>query len=271
MNTLSIDRIKLEKKLSRFPVDDLRYYSHINRTEEICGVCLKNGQFIQAENLAPDKTSSFMFDRKLLDRHGDDVVAIFHSHVLDSDGSVFSPRDIEVSRSLEIPYLLYCPADGGWDYFDPLGVHPYPLETEESPDDLRYYCMWRFDYARADCASTIRGWYQGKLGLKLADYSRINLEDAIEHRLDQFGQGRWLENGFTIHSRDTPLEDNDIVAIDVAGLRQAHHLGVIVSAENNMMLHNLGRDRFSEVISYSDSWRSRTLHIARHSSQQQIP
>lgn len=262
-----MESVALHEFLRRFPIDDLRFEAHSNLTEEICGVCLKDGRFIRAENLAPDKTSHFMFDRALIDKHEDEVLAIFHTHILESDGSVFSAHDIEISRSLEIPYLLYNPIDDGWDYFDPMGPHPYPLEAEGSPEDLAYYCLWRFDYARADCASTVRGWYQGKLGIRLEDYNRIDLEAAIEHRLDQFGPGRWIQNGFKILDKDTPLKDHDIVAIDFAGIQQAHHLGVIVSAEENMMLHNLGRDRFSEAISYSDSWRDRTFHVARHESQ----
>ena len=258
----------MHKILRQFPIDDLKYFAHTNLKEEICGVCLKDGSFIQAENLALKKESHFMFNRSVIDQNEGDVLAIFHTHILESDGSVFSSHDIEVSRSLEIPYLLYSPADGGWDYYDPMGIHPYPLEAEGEPTDLSYYCLWRFDYARADCASTVRGWYQGKLGIRLEDYNRIDLESAIEHRLDQFGPGRWVENGFRILDKDTPLKDHDIVAIDVAGLQQAHHLGVIVSASNNLMLHNLGRDRFSEVISYGDAWRSRTFHAARHYSQE---
>jgi hypothetical protein len=259
--------ILTNKYLKKFPLDDLRYYAHSNPTEEICGVCLKGRKFIQVENLAPDRTSSFLFSRTILEKYEDQVEAIFHTHVLEADGHCFSTHDVEVSRSLEIPYLLYSPVYDGWDYLDPMGIHPYPLEEFGSPDSPQYYNLWRFDYARADCATTVRAWYQGMLGIRLADYNRIDFDEAISHRLDQFGPGRWIENQFKILPKDTLIQDHDIIAIDLAGLNQANHLAVITSAENNMMLHNLGRERYSEQVCYNDSWRSRTVHIARHVSQ----
>lgn len=256
----------LNHYLKKFPIDDLRYYAHSNPTEEVCGVCLKDRTFIPAPNLASERSSSFLFDRKLIDENEGEVLAIFHSHVLESDGSVFSPHDIEVSRTLQIPYLLYG-LDDGWDYFDPMGIHPYPLEEVGSPEDPSYFTLWRFSYGRADCATSIRSWILWKLGIRLADYNRVDFEAVMEHNVHQFGEGRWRENGFEILHKDTPLKDNDIIAISLTGGLQANHLAVITSAENNEMLHNLGQERFSEIITYNNSWRLRTLHIARHISQ----
>lgn len=257
----------MNQYLRKFPTDELRYYAHCNPEEEVCGICLKDKTFIAAPNLAPDRTNHFLFDRLVLDENEGNVLAIFHTHILESDGSVLSPHDIEVSRTLETPYLLYSVTDDDWDYFDPTAIHPYPLEAEGTFKDPSYYTLWPFNYPRADCASTIRGWFLGMLGIRLCDYNRIDLETAIEQKLEQFGPNRWLENNFQILDKNTPLQDNDVIAIDIAGLKKAHHLAVIVSAADNTMLHNLGQGRFSEIIQYSDSWRSRTLHLGRHTSQ----
>ena len=257
----------MNQYLRQFPTDELRFYAHSNPEEEVCGVCLRDRTFIPMLNLAPDRANHFLFDRSVIDQNEGNVLAIFHTHVLESDGSALSTHDVEISRTLDLPYLLYSPVDDEWDAFDPALPHPYPIEAEGLPSDPDYYCLWRFDYARSDCASTVRGWFQGMLGIRLHDYTRIDLETAIEGRLDQFDVKRWLENDFKILEPGTPIQDNDVIAIDIAGLQQAHHLVVVVSAEDNTILHNLGRDRFSEIIAYSDPWRFRTRHVARHISQ----
>jgi hypothetical protein len=250
-----------------FPVDDLKYLAHIQTSEEVCGICLSGKRFIQTPNIAPNPTERFMIDRNLFDQYADETIAIFHTHIDPSVGSQLSTPDIETSRSLGVPYLLYHPLYDDWDYFDPLAIHPYPLEAAGTPMDLEYYTLWRFDYARSDCASVVRGWYKGRLGITLEDYPRIDLEESIEYRICQFNGDRLQENGFKTLSSDSTIQTHDILGMDLAGINQSHHLAVIVDAESNKILHNLGRDRYSQIDIYNQSWRSRTKEIYRHESQ----
>lgn len=250
-----------------FPVDDLKYLAHTQMVEEVCGICLTEKRFIQTPNIAPNPSERFMIDRNLFDQYADETIAIFHTHIASDVGHQLSTADIETSRALGTPYLLYHPLYDGWDYFDPLAIHPYPLEATGTCHDVEYYTLWRFDYARSDCAAVVRGWYKGRLNICLEDYPRMDLDESIEHRICQFNADRLRENGFKILSVDTAIQTHDIIGLDLAGINQPHHLAVIVDAPANQMLHNLGRDRFSQIDLYSQSWRSRTLEIYRHESQ----
>lgn len=253
--------------LSEFPIDDLKYLAHSQLDEEICGICLTGKRFIQTQNIAPNPRERFMIDRSIFEQYSEETIAIFHTHIASDVGAMLSVSDIETSRALRVPYLLYHPMYREWDYFDPQAIHPYPLEASGSPSDLEYYTLWRFDYARSDCAAVVRGWYKGRLGIELEDYPRIDLEESIEHRICQFNRDRLQENHFTILPSDAQIKTHDIIGLDLAGINQAHHLAVIVDAESNKILHNLGQDRFSQIDLYGKSWRSRTIDIYRHQTQ----
>lgn len=250
-----------------FPIDDLKYLAHSQSSIEICGLCLTEKRFIQTPNLAPNPSERFMIDRDLFDRHADETIAIFHTHVMSDVGHQLSTADIESSRALEVPYLLYHPLYDGWDYFDPNEIHPYPLEALGDPSQIEYYTLWKFDYARSDCAALVRGWYKGRLNIEIEDYPRIDLDESIQNRICQFNAERLKDNGFRILSPNTEIQTHDIVGFDLAGINQPHHLGVIIDAEANHMIHNLGRDRYSQIDLYNQSWRSRTKEIYRHESQ----
>lgn len=250
-----------------FPIDDIKYFSHSQMDEELCGLCLTEKRFVMTPNIAPNPKERFMIDRDLFDQYADETIAIFHTHIASDVGHQLSTSDIETSRALGVPYLLYHPLYNGWDYFDPLAIHPYPLEATGTSTDLEYYTLWKFDYARSDCASVVRGWYKGKLGIELEDYPRIDLDESIESKICQFNPHRLQENGFSVLSPNTPIQTHDLIGLDLAGINQSHHLAVIIDAESNQILHNLGRDRFSQVDLYNQSWRSRTIEIYRHESQ----
>ena len=69
--------------------------------QEICGVVLDNGDIQPMDNCAQDIQHNFSFNADEFNKIADSVVAIYHTHCLDSQPSQLSAVDIANSRSEE--------------------------------------------------------------------------------------------------------------------------------------------------------------------------
>ena len=241
---------------------DIVWHSQSSPKKEVCGIILKDGSIVQMENIADDAQTFEMSAE--FERYRDQALLIYHSHIGADVGAELSPTDIINAKEQRIPYLSYHGYFNQWDYFDPLAIHPYPLEMDANmlPQNLNYYCLWRFEYGRSDCHSLCRAWYAGKLGIALGDYPRESIEsDEIRRLCDD----RAKLEGFIKLPKDTPIQNHDIISIRLTyNDQRGDHLAIVCDVDRNEILHNLGEGRYSEPISYDDHWRLRTTAIYRH-------
>lgn len=73
---------------------------------EMCGLLLRNGDFIECENLADDKKNSFKIDSKIVVKYqlNSLIKYIVHSHYM-SDCKP-SQHDIDCCNAQRIPYMI---------------------------------------------------------------------------------------------------------------------------------------------------------------------
>jgi len=233
---------------------------------EACGVILENGDVIALANKSADPSKEFEMGAEF-EQYRSKAIAIYHSHIDEGIPAELSSADIVNSKEVGIPYLCYHTIFAQWDYFDPFGLHPFPLELNalQSPRQIEYYNLWRFVYGRSDCFSLVRAYYAGMLQIPLRDYSRIDLETCNTLGLNQFTPGRIREQGFRQLPKDTPIQDHDVLLINI-GTPEPGHLAIVSNAEENQILHNLGEGRYSLIESLDTSLRNATACLFRHAS-----
>lgn len=231
---------------------------------EICGVITlgDDGQTwepIELINHSPDPLFFEMGED--FEPWRDRAIAIYHSHHGYEISGELSDIDIANSSECGIPYMSYHTDFDQWDYFDPNGLHPFPLELDPalSKFDPKYYAPWRFRYGRSDCWRVVRSWYAGVLSIEAGDHPRT----ALIPLHVQFSADRAATQGFIPHSKETPLRDHDVLLIDLNQGR-SNHVAVVINADDNLILHTLGFDHYSKVENYDQSWRDRTRTIYRH-------
>jgi proteasome lid subunit RPN8/RPN11 len=231
--------------------------------KEVCGViCLgEDGQWIatQLPNHSDDPLFFSLGDE--FEKYRDKAIAIYHSHHGEDVSGELSDADIANSFECGIPYLSYHVDFKVWDYFDPDALHPFPLELDPSltPDNPKYYDRWRFRYGRSDCWRVIRSWYAGVLGVEAGDHARVALTPI--HL--QFSAERARAQGFTPHPKTETIADHDVILFD-AFQGRANHVGVIIDATRNLMLHSIGYDHYSIIENFDQSWRDKARTIYRH-------
>jgi proteasome lid subunit RPN8/RPN11 len=230
---------------------------------EICGVIILNDQQawepVQLINHSSDPLFFEMGEDFELYR--DRAIAIYHSHHGDEVSGELSDVDITNSIECNIPYLSYHADFDQWDYFDPNGLHPFPLEQNPvlSKFDPAYYAPWRFRYGRSDCWRVVRSWYAGVLSIEAGDHPRTALTPIHA----QFSSDRAKAQGFDPHPKDVLIRDHDVLLMDMHQGR-SNHVAVVIDAEANLILHTVGFDHYSKVENYDQSWRDRTRTIYRH-------
>lgn len=258
--------------------DQIIDFANKTPTEEVCGLLVwSQGSGVKVEwveNVAVDRANDFEFDNERLksiqrmnagDTHT--VIAIWHTHPLESQSAMLSPEDIANSKACRIPYLLYHPVFEQWDYFSPSEVHPYPLTAmEESPSSLNYYLGWRFEWNRCDCYTLVRSYYKGMLGIDILDYPRGGATpDCVggdwNQLLDNFGHA-----GFRKVEADDPVQNGDIALLTLpGGGENPHHCLILNDVSTNLGLHLIDRN-ISTTILYGPSLINRTKLLVRHYS-----
>ena len=237
--------------------------------EEICGYWVQGSdRVIPAKNLQKDSQHHFKIDGEfhsyILAMY--DRVVIYHSHIGEDTASLLSHTDIESSKRLKIPYLVYHRDFAEWDYFDPDNLNPYPLiDRPYDPSNLDFYLGIPWQWDRFDCYSLFRNYYLGMLGIKLRDFSRRGEETAIlETTWNQYTDN-YKSQGFLSIPLDSTLQNNDVLLMTLIG-EQIHHAVIVIDAVRGFGIQILGEHRVSERIAIGEAVRRRTKLIIRHNN-----
>jgi len=235
-----------------------------NNPIEACGVVLSDGEVLDMNNVSPDPQHNFIIENSEIEPVRDRVAAIYHSHCLQSQPAMLSQVDIANSKAAKLPYILYHTIFDRWDYYDPNGIHPYPLEQSPkyTPKDLDFYLLWRFTYNRSDCYTLVRGYYKGMLGIDIPDFPRGNVTETTDSKWDMFTDN-FAKAGFAKLDRGSPLQSNDIILMCIQGTR-THHAAILLDPKTGKSLHNLGEGRWSTFFIYGGYWATRTRFICRY-------
>jgi hypothetical protein len=223
-----------------------------------------------AHQFGLDKTDWFILDPEEEERAKEvgTVAAFYHVHYKESHYGEFSYPDINNSQKAHLPYILYHAEYKTWDYYEPDGLHPFPLKQPSyTPDQIEFYLRWRWVWARSDCYTLLRSYYKGMLGIDLPQIERS--EDEKEYRQegwDRYREGL-LANDFVALDRDSPIQLHDVILMRADG-ENYHHVGIITDPDKQYMVHHLCYPRLSERIIWGGDWYQDThpQGIYRHRS-----
>lgn len=226
-------------------------------TQEVCGYISAKGRVVQRPNYAEDPSDDAAWDAP------DNAIAIFHSHWKDSHDGWLSPTDIHWAKYRNKPSILYHVGFDAWDLFNPAWHHPFPLRATTDPKSIDHYKGYPWIWSRADCWSIVLYYYRGMLGIDVGDAKRS--DDPNEYV--QSGWNRYdqelPEHGFVRLDKGTPLQDHDLVVMSITA-DTPHHIGVITSANDGMILHHFGGRRLSEEETYKPWLQDCTLSRWRY-------
>lgn len=231
--------------------------------QEICGVVLTSGDIQPMENIAQDVQHNFLFNANAFDKVADSVVAIYHTHCIDSQPSQLSAVDIANSKASKLPYILFHRLFNEWDYYNPNDIYPYPLiPNPYIPKELGYYLGWQFEYNRCDCYTLMRSYYKGMLNIDLPDFPRHNIEDMEDPKWDMF-LSNFKKVGFRQLEDGELLMPNDVILMSING-KTTHHAAILINPQQGKTLHNLGEGRLSEIFMYGGYWEKATRSVIRY-------
>ena len=256
-------------------------YANEYPTEEICGLILKDGGVISVLNALPDgdiddtesrtKRNDFEMPANILPYYGDSIAAIFHSHWRESSPALLTDIDIHAARAVGIPYILYHTEFDQWDLWDPNGLHPWPLfQKQTDPKRVEFYTGWTWKWARADCFTLLRSYYQGILNHTIGDFPRCVTHKEFEEKLRV---GTWNEyedhlgtlgisKVFEGTTEGYPFQLHDVVLMRLQG-KNPHHVGIIVQLQPLQILHHLEPGRLSEIVAYGRGRMRQTCSVWR--------
>lgn len=240
-----------------------------DRAIECCGYWIPGTDLIiPAKNNHSKLDNNFSIDgnfhASMIDRYPDAI--IYHSHTGEDTASLLSHTDIESSKRLLVPYLVYHVDFKEWDYFDPRNLNPYPLVPNAYPQDaLDFYLGIPWQWDRWDCYSLFRNYYQGMLGIKLRDFSRKGEEGVVtDPNWNQYTDN-YESQGFLSIPLDSDLQQNDVMLMSLVS-DQIHHALIVVDIEKMIGIQILGEGRVSERVAIGQALRRRAKMIIRHQS-----
>jgi hypothetical protein len=254
-------------------------YAHSEPDEEVCGLVLKSGEVVPSQNLANDRTTHFILDdycSLLALSAKSDVAAVYHSHCLDDQPRIMQYSgqdedenwqygDIYHSQRSRLPYILYHTVEESWDYYDPNGLHPFPLDNTLEPTDINFYLRWQWLVGRSDCYTQMRSYYRAIVGIELPEVERTPDPDGfLQPGWDKFRDGL-VANDFVALEPGTKLQLHDVPLMRYRG-ENWHHVGVISDAEKCHMIHHYGGRRLSDRVIYGGDWLTATHRVYRHKS-----
>ncbi|MGL5061337.1 MAG: hypothetical protein ACRC62_15295 [Microcoleus sp.] len=241
-----------------------------DRYLEACGFIVREGPgaaCITCTNISPDPTNNFAIAPEVYDKYKDSIVAVWHSHGQESDRGCLSFQDCANAQLTKRPQLLFHRDSRQWDYYDPLGSHPWELfyESEFTPQDLEYYLEWRFDWGRCDCCSLALHYYLGRVGVKSFKIPHPRRDRTI----NQIYEKDWTylvdnlrANGFC----QVPYSDrqqHDLI-LQCRDSESPHHVMIVATPELDAILHIVGKNAISrlEAIPPEDNIHS-VWHLSR--------
>lgn len=228
-------------QVSQSEIAAIRQHAAEFPTQEVCGFLLDSGQVLRAHNVHQCPETDFaIWDGQFIaanDRGA--IAAIYHSHVNSNDA--FSVPDIKACRQVQIPYILCHTPTLRIRVYDPNEIQPY--------EGREWGWCWN------NCFTLFQDYYKRELGVMLPDF--YSPYDRSWLREDM-GYTRHLPlNGFRRLELNEVIATHD-VALMTLGLRYPNHVGVIVDAVQNKILHHCA-DQPSEITVYApgnDYWKS---------------
>ena len=202
---------------------------------EQCGYFNLDGQAIALPNLSPTPERSFIADVP-----PGEAIAVWHTH-LEQYGAELSFADINNSNHLRLPYLLYHPDRDMWDYYEPDGIHPFPMQNPTIPENIEHWLGWRWVYGRSDCYSLMRNWFRFHRNIELPMIDRSECGEWEQPGWNRFEEGL-IAAGFQ-RSHDS-LKYSDVVMMRFKGCA-AHHCAIFLSGDR--ILHTIAPPRVSEI------------------------
>lgn len=267
---------------SPFPISvhtAIANHAHEYPDIEVCGIVLANDEVVRSTNIANDPSNHFILDDRTTELlYRTEVKAVYHSHCLEQqprlmefsgldDVGRWVSGDVALSQRSGLPYLMYHTLERSWDYYDPQGLHPYPLQ--QSCFDamaIEFYLGWRWSWGRSDCYSLMRSYYRGKLGIELPLIERSpDPRECQQVGWDRFRQGL-VENGFVRLDVRSRLQNNDVILMKAEGQVNWHHVGMVCDAVKSYVVHAPPAPRLSARIVYGGEWFELTEGVYRHSS-----
>lgn len=174
---------------------------------EMCGVVLKSGEFIQLTNLSETPEKEFILDSFVFAKLRSRVAYIVHSHTLKSYLHICTPsiKDIETQENWNIPFMIV-----GFD--GSTYTPPCYLPTVRNKNFIgRPYV-----YGIQDCGTLIQDYYWFTFGVALKIKPIDSL--ALKKDWDKSIAKALKENGFTSVLIDNlgNLQKGDLLVVSIA-------------------------------------------------------
>lgn len=198
---------------------------------EMCGLVLLDGTFIDCENIASNPEKSFKIDPKTYLQHVDQVSYIVHSHTARNHLHAQTPSLADLQLREETGKLLLISAYDKGTYYEPIQI---PAEKSQK------YLGRPYIFGVSDCGVLIRDYYFFEFGidiyldLQLHISSKRQWEEALQqelaandYRLIQESNPHRVEETANVNSllditKTANLQRGDILITSVLGFFNNH-------------------------------------------------
>jgi proteasome lid subunit RPN8/RPN11 len=184
---------------------------------EMCGFIKPDLSFVQVENIAVNKHSSFVINA--MDRlYHSDAIAIVHTHNMASqerDPRTPSVADSEGQKKSGLPWLIFA-CDG-----DSISYHPVQIPRFHIPELLGREFVAGF----LDCYSLVQDYYLKHFDIELKDHVAYTVRDILRGNFT-FSEQLLNEFGFRKLAYHENLSNGDVVILQ-QGINADNHVGVI--------------------------------------------
>lgn len=225
--------------------------------KEACGLFIENAngdwRVEQCVNSHADPEHYFCIDASETAKYTGDangaIAGVWHSHTTGLDD--FSPADIKMARSLNLPFYLVCSPSGKERWFDPEEI--LPLLGRE-------WALYR------NCHTLMVDIYRQELKINLEYFDFEKPEQWTDETFDPVAVTKSIEQGFIrIGNKpwDVQLQKYDVFLMRMPGQKMPCHVGVLTQPDRNIFMHHL-TGRFSEESVYGGQWAKHTEAIYRH-------
>lgn len=225
---------------------------------EVCGLVIGD-EVVRGQNVAEHSDRQFILDDKSLELlFREQVRAVYHSHCKPDQPTkmVFSGLDqagrwvlgdIAMSQRWRLPYLMYHTVEQTFDYYNPHGLHPYPLEqTNFDCKSVEFYLKRLHSFGRADCYELLKAWYQGWLDIKLPIIERS--PDPCDYK--NLGWRRFIDglesNNFEYLSKFSNLQMHDVLLMRLDETENYHHVAIVCDPGRRRIVHSVKPDSLSQ-------------------------
>jgi cell wall-associated NlpC family hydrolase len=213
---------------------------------EACGFILTDGTVVECKNTSTEP-DTFVISAAETAQYLDDAISSWHSHC---DYAGVSFADVNASKALNLPYVIWNCAGSELFYYDPsqsTGLLGRP-----------------WIYGGYDCYSALRDWYSQQMGIELRDYERLYEGEWSQRGFTHF-EDNFAAEGFVQISKASDLQRGDMLMFRIQNRHTCNHVAVVEDpVANKIYQHLVGQE--SRVMSYSRYFRDNTYMIVRQGS-----